>query len=918
VLATGGLLSIVTGQTGAGAKASPGATTRVSVDDAGNQQERLPQFFYNGAVNPSVSGDRFPGDRGQQVAFDTEFPLDPLDAGNDAGPGTDGQQPRHESDVYVRDRARNHTVLITRGRPPVINLQYATAAFTGEAAANGQSTDPSVSADGRYVAFVTTANNLAAANQQFPGPDPTHAEIVVCDRDPDGNGVLDEHVVKTDPNSALDYKYTVVSDQHVLQAQTPSSPPSGSPPSNSPPSNSPPGGGGTSDGVPSKRINDTAEPSLTVNRATGTGTVAYVTQDDSISSAPRPPAEVFVAAFRLTANGQLDSSTLEQVNASRSAANLLPGVQRDGAGAPALSRDGTHVAFGISYHSLSTAGIFSYGAAILDVRLVEDDGFRAVDLARLDVDAAGKPLSGYSGPPSITGTGRKVAFAHTPDGGPATQAVVVDRDPDGDGTFWPAPGELPDVTIASRNNLGQEGNGDQPALSVDGRYVAFVTSAANMHNGVDDNSGSGPCSFNDFAPPSTEGVNCSDVVVRDLVVDAAREKAGQSRLLGELASPGARRDCVPALPPGETCEGDGISARPVLSDDGSQVAYESEADDLLPGGADSNRVRDVFVREFQPRVAADPVGFGTVDVGSTAEQTATVRHVGFGPLQVDSVALSGPNAAEFTVLANTCTTTVLHETEVCRVSLRFTPTVPGKRTATLTVTPHVGARLPIPVTAGVGVPPDGFRASPNPMGFGQRLPLSPSGPATLTVSNSGRLPFTVFSVTRPAGGALFPDDYAVSQDTCTGQTVPVGGSCTLKVTFTPHATGTRNGALQVTTVQTGTSSPIPHLIALTGSSAAQAAQVNPGVVTAGRVGVLTGQGFPPNHAVSLTISDFGALPPVQTAADGSFSQSLVVFLHTTQGSRTVEATVPGTTLKATATVLVVPGTFQPPDFVSRR
>src|SRR5262249_41633200 len=140
---------------------------------------------------------------------------------------------------------------------------------------------------------------------------------------------------------------------------------------------------------------------------------------------------------------------------------------------------------------------------------------------------------------------------------------------------------------------------------------------------------------------------------------------------------------------------------------------------------------------------------------------------------------------------------------------------------------------------------------------------------------------------------------------------------TLKVTFTSHGAGTRNAALQVTTVQSGTSSLIPHLIALTGRSPVPAAQINPGVVVAGRVGMVTGQGFPPNHAVTLTLTGFRPLT-AHTAADGSFTQPLVVFLHTTQGSRTVEATVPGTTLKATATVLVVVGTFQPPDFATRR
>jgi hypothetical protein len=895
VLTTGGVLSIVAGSTAAQALVSPGATTRVSVADDGSPQALLPSFFYTGAVNPSISG------TGQFVAFDTQFPLDPLDKQNDVDPAPNviGQ---HESDIYVRDRTGNHTVLITRGQPPPAppKFRYAAAALAGEAAANGDSTDPSISADGRYVAFVTEASNLKIPNEQFPGPDKDHAEIVLCDRDPDGDGVFDEHTVKTDPNSALAYQYTVVSFQDIFQ---------------------PPGDvdGGF---LPSaERINSASEPSLAINRATGTGAVAYTNKDDGTTGVPAPPTEVFVAGFSLKANGQIDATSLEQVWASKLAGQVVPGV-RDGVTSPALSRDGTHVAMCVSYHTANPDPASAFGTAIVDTRLVQNDGLQAVEHTRLDVDGQGAPLPGSSAAPTITGTGRQVAFEHYQDAVP--QIRVVDRDPDGNGVFWPptgsgAPPEALDVTVASRNNLGEPGNGFRPALSVDGRYIAFSTAAPNMHNGVDDDSGSGPCTFSDFAAPSTEVLNCLDVVVRDLVVDGARERAGLPRLPGELASPGTRRDCVPTLAPTDTCEGNGASLAAVLSDDGSQVAYESGADDLLGPDGDTNSVGDVFVREFQPTVTGAAVNFGTVDLGSSSTQTAAVQHVGFGPLVLGEVVLSGPDVSDFTVVADPCTGLVMHETDICGTDIRFTPSVTGDRHATLTVTPAGRAPVTIDILGGVGVPPDGFTADPNPLAFTPaRLALSPSGPGTVTIGNRGRVPFTITSITRPAGTKVFQNDYTVTRNDCLNRTLAVGGTCTIQVVFTPHGSGTRPGALQVTTVQQGTTLVVPHVVGLTGSGQAAALQVNPGVVPSGRVTSITGQGFGPNHGVLLTIDGFPVTLTATTLADGTFSIPLIVFPHTTTGTHPVSATMPGTTLKATAPMLVVSGSGQPPGFEIRR
>jgi hypothetical protein len=60
---------------------------------------------------------------------------------------------------------------------------------------------------------------------------------------------------------------------------------------------------------------------------------------------------------------------------------------------------------------------------------------------------------------------------------------------------------------------------------------------------------------------------------------------------------------------------------------------------------------------------------------------------------------------------------------------------------------------------------------------------------TITVTSSGTSPLTI-------GSIAIAGDFSET-DTCTGQTVPVGSTCTISITFTPTATGARSGLLTV-------------------------------------------------------------------------------------------------------------------------
>lgn len=87
------------------------------------------------SLSPSVSAD------GRYIAFRS-------DADNLSGADEDG------ADIFVRDRARGTTALISR--------RSQTAG--GQAATNGSSFFPSISSNGRYIAFYSTADNLSGAD----------------------------------------------------------------------------------------------------------------------------------------------------------------------------------------------------------------------------------------------------------------------------------------------------------------------------------------------------------------------------------------------------------------------------------------------------------------------------------------------------------------------------------------------------------------------------------------------------------------------------------------------------------------------------------------------------------------------------------------------------------------------------------
>jgi hypothetical protein len=882
------------------AAAAPGSTVRASVVTSTNAQ--APQ----GSEEQELSSD------GTAIAFSSRAQFDNLGTG--------------ESDnVFVRDLRRNRTVMISRGqfvRPnggtdslpetpglggdPLLSLngrrtQPPPQVDYGETPPNGASASPSISADGRYVAFMTQADNI------LPEDLDTDWDLLICDRDPNGDGVFDE--VRADGSRI--YAYFRVNKPEYRQGD---------------------GGWYRTDHPSAPKLSDNADRIVWSDLIAPLDGPYYVVVR---TAALRPPLG---GAVGPPASTELVDTTLD--GRYRSTGQYWPDVSGDGRYIVLVSdyerREGP-VEFPdvIPFHA-----VIRKDTASKEVLRVDWDVNTIPDHAEpLSVDE-----SVHLSRPAISNDGGVIAF----------EAEEYRNNCAGDGNCWHSVAEQPmvyvvridensmpiDSIVASRDNDNGVINGFMPALSGNGRFLAFGTDNHNAHDGVDEEASGENYSCLTYNPgfaakpmlnlsglPPTSAdrdnrTSCQ-IVVRDLVVDRQRGSAEDPRLRGTLATPGAG-ECA-----GGTCVANNdtppyvYSTGPSLSNNGSTIAYSSWATNLVPGVVDDNNSVDVFVRTFQPQLRPDPnpLDFGTVELGDTFDRTVRFDHIGLGPLVVSDVVIDGvAGAGDFTVGAQTCSgeAVVLQQTDNCEISVSFAPAAAGDRKATLRLTLRDGREFAVPLV-GKGseqpAPPKGarFAAGPDPVSFGDRLLLSTGAEPAVTVTNVGGSPLTVSKITLLS--TLAPNDYAVASDTCTGAPVPAGGTCKVTIRFSPTAPGNRTAVLRFEDNAPGGDA---HLVGLSGAGSTPTVLVSPAVTQPGRVIIVTGQGYAPNRAVTITLTGSVERTTVLTDGAGGFTKSLLILPRSYIGNRPVVATVDSfPTIKAEKPVLIVTPSVGPADFVIR-
>jgi Abnormal spindle-like microcephaly-assoc'd, ASPM-SPD-2-Hydin len=209
------------------------------------------------------------------------------------------------------------------------------------------------------------------------------------------------------------------------------------------------------------------------------------------------------------------------------------------------------------------------------------------------------------------------------------------------------------------------------------------------------------------------------------------------------------------------------------------------------------------------------VSFGNEPYGQkTSAQSVTVSNRGSAPLTVQSANLGGSDAGDFAVASNACGGQSVAPGGSCTVSVTFTPTAVGERTATLSVADNANPSPQTVTLSGDGTGTPDVTLNPSPPAPLNLTNNAPNGQVTLT--NSGSAPLSVASVTLSGINA---SEFQKDADQCSGQTIDPGKSCVVTVAFTPALTATTAETSSTTQTSTTTEASTAHARAFTPTAA---------------------------------------------------------------------------------------------------
>jgi hypothetical protein len=484
-----------------------GTTTLVSVNSAGTASANSSSGV--GANGPSISAD------GRYVAFDS-YASDLVGGGID----TNGTE-----DIYVRDLMTATTVL-------------ASVNGAGTASGNNYSYGATISADGSAVAFVSYASDLTTGSDTNGNQD-----VFVRDLGAGTTALASINSGATDSGDSYSYLPAISGNGRYVAFAS------------------------NADDLVAGIDTNGASDVFVRDVLTGTTVLASINSGGSASGNGFSPyyalsisADGRYVAFDTYAsdlvagdtNGTVDVFVRDLVASTTTLATINSTATASGDNYsyfPILSADGKSVSF-ISYASDLVAGVIDING-MYDV-FVRDLVAGTTTLASINsaATASGNGQSSY--PAILSADGQQVLFF--------SQASDLDAfGTTGAGDLFVRDRGTSITSVVNVEIAGATGNADATAsaISADGRYVAFVSTAS------------------DFRLIDRNGVQ--DVFVRDVLT-------GTTTLVSVNAA--------------GTDGGNAISDRPSISADGRYVAFHSYASDLVTGGVDTNGTYDVFVRDL--------------------------------------------------------------------------------------------------------------------------------------------------------------------------------------------------------------------------------------------------------------------------------------------------------------------------------
>ncbi len=309
----------------------------------------------------------------------------------------------------------------------------------------------------------------------------------------------------------------------------------------------------------------------------------------------------------------------------------------------------------------------------------------------------------------------------------------------------------------------------------------------------------------------------------------------------------------------------GAHGHPTLSKTGQVIAFETMAAGPLTGVRRAGIGRSVFSVEVTPKLSLAALDFGTVLLGfQSAELYAKVLNAGPAAFEPRDLKIS----SNFTITGGTCVRGVIVAAGTsCTVKLTFTPTEPRGYSGTLTVsgsTPDAGL-VSASIRGAAGEPT--LSAEPGGVDVDDGIVGDIGGRVAIDIKNVGFLPTSIAGL--EVGGAHSGDFQIVTQS-CTRRALNPDASCTVEVEFHPLGAGYRSALLIATT-------PIGQY---TSAVLGGFARYDPELVTefsSGRPGEQLGIGgnrFPANSTVSIGFDDGGE--PFATATTNEVGKFLAL------------------------------------------
>jgi phospholipase C len=238
---------------------------------------------------------------------------------------------------------------------------------------------------------------------------------------------------------------------------------------------------------------------------------------------------------------------------------------------------------------------------------------------------------------------------------------------------------------------------------------------------------------------------------------------------------------------------------------------------------------------------------------SSPAQNVTLTNSGSGTLNITSFTITGTNSGDFSQ-THTCGATLAAGAS-CTISVTFYPLAKNGRSASLSIADNATGSPQTVALTGTGTI---VQFSSSTLNFGSQSTGVTSSPQTVTVTNvsaTNAIANVVVTIT-----GTNPADFAQTNN-C-GTSIGVKATCTITVTFTPSATGTRSATISMADNGGGS----PQTIALTGTG-----------ITAG-IGQIQHIVFimKENHSFN---NIFGTFPGVNGATSGPVSNGSTIPLN---------------------------------------